>query len=242
MNTDDTRRRIFGALLGGTFWAAVGLGLSGFWDWVYLFGVPVHHRPRAFVGLGIGGLAGIAWGLLAAWPRRWRVGVLLNTAVTGVLVSLPALYDLIRHPEMWDYELLLGFALAPLAITVLLDLLLASLLRGVLRLALQRWRQAKYPSLSVFVPLLIALGLALTWPLDQLDESIGGRRAALRKVHRYGQAQGWEGYTVELEAMDSAYAIIRVHMSDGEVYTCHASPWEDITLGDITLWGVTCQP
>jgi len=39
MNADDTRRRPLGVLLGGTFWAAVGLGMGG------LLGLGVPHRP-----------------------------------------------------------------------------------------------------------------------------------------------------------------------------------------------------
>jgi len=77
-------------------------------------------------------------------------------------------------------------------------MLLAWLLRGILKLthlALQRWEQTQHLGLSVIVLLLITVGLGLTWAWDQVNawETIGGERAALREVHRYGQARAWCG-------------------------------------------------
>lgn len=252
INRDDTRRRILGALLGGVFWAVVGLGLNGLWDWVYLFGVPVRHGPGAFIGLSVGALAGAAWGLVAAWPRRWWAGVLLNGAavyVVYVLVSLPLLRNLTKYPEMWSHDPTVDFlaiAVMPLVIIVVPSMLLAWLLRGILKLthlALQRWEQAQHLGLSVIVLLLITVGLGLTWAWDQVNEAIGGERAALREVHRYGQAQGWKEYTLELEAVESAGVTVRVTKSDGRVHTCKvSSPLVSLTLGDTTSPDVTCQP
>jgi len=243
MNRDDARRRVFGALLGGTFGATFGLGLGGFWDWIYLSGVPVLQCPGAFVGLVAGGLAGAAWGLLAAWPRRWWAGALLNGAAVGVVSLLWMFYALAKSPDLLGVDFLIHLATTSLFF-VLPDLLLAGLLRGFLELTcLAFWRRRRTAYLDLFgvLLLLVALALVLTWSWDQLGD-VGGRRNALRKIHRYGQLQGWEDYTLELERVDSAYAVVRVYLPDGERLACNVLPGEFLTVGDITLWGVTCQP
>jgi hypothetical protein len=183
--------------------------------------------------------------LLAAWPQRWWAGVLLSGIATGIVVSLPTLYDLIRYPEPLSHDFLVGFAAAPLAVFVLPDLLLAGLFRGLLGLTCrvrQHRERARRWGLSLVVFLLVALGLGLTWPVDRLGESISGRQAALRKVHQYGQDQGWQGYTLELDAVDSGYATVHVCMPDGEEYMCETSSWSDISMGYVDSLVVTCWP
>jgi hypothetical protein len=232
MNRDDARRSTWGALLGGMFGSALGAGLTGLWDWVYLFNVPVHHGTEVLIGLAVGGLGGIAWGFLAAYPRRWWIGAFLSGAMVAVLLCL--------LPTTRLLLIVLPSALAAW--------ILAGLLRGLLRafhLARLRRNQAKavWPSLVILSAFLF--GLATTWPLDQMSESVDGRRAVLQKVHRYGQAQGWKDYVLQLDSMDSDYASVTVAMSNGEVYTCRVSQWEEPTLGDpafYDLLGITCWP
>jgi len=248
----SNQRRALGALLGGTFGAAVGVGVGGIWDWIYLFDVPVHRGPGAFIGLGIGGLVGVAWGLLAAWPQRWWAGVLLSVSVAGILVSVPTLYDLIRYSGPLSDDFLVSFAMAPLAIFVLPDFLLAGLFRGLLGLIFrvrQRWERPRHWGVLLVVLLLVALGLGLTWPVDRLNESMEHRRADLWAVHRYAQDQGWQDCTLEWVAIDSDYATIRVRMPDGEEYTCETSPWSDSYVEYVDSYkeyvdslDVTCWP
>lgn len=94
----------------------------------------------------------------------------------------------------------------------------------------------------VIVLLLISLGLALTWTLDQVGEVTGGRRAALREIHRYGQARGWERYTLELESVDSANVVVRVAMLDSRVHTCRVSSPLVNLVGDTSPGDVACEP
>ena len=242
MDRDDIQRRLLGALLGGACGAAAGIGLSGLWDWIYLAGLPIHHGPAALWGMAVGGLAGLVWGGVTAYPRRWRAGALLSGGAPGLAVFLWRAGDLLGHPVS-SYGL--AITLAEGALIFLLGLLLGAALRGLLALlsrAFQRRKRGRYAWLGLAVVMLVGLGLGLTWPLDYVNESYGGGRLALRKVHGYGQAQGWEGYTLELEAVDSAYAVVRVTMPGGDEYVCHATMWEQAVVGDGTMWGVTCQP
>ena len=57
----------------------------------------------------------------------------------------------------------------------------------------------------------------------------------LQKVHRYGQVEGWKDYVLQLEAMDLDDASVTAAMSNGEVYTCRVSQWEEPALGDSCL-------
>ncbi len=248
-----TPRRLVGALLSGAFWAAVGLGMGGLWDRVYLIGVPVHHGAGALVGLGIGALAGTAWGLLVAWPRRWSAGVLLSgTAVYAIfaLVSLLASCNLAGYPDMPGYDPKVNFlamAAMPLIFLVGPDMVLAALLRGILHLTLrvmQRWQRAMPASLSATVLLLIAVGLGVTWVLDFAGEAFGGERMALREVHRYCQDRGWKNYTLELEGATSGHVRVRVTRSDARrVHVCRVSAlWMMEALGDTDRPTVTCEP
>lgn len=215
--------------MGGVFGTTIGAGLTGLWDWVYLFNIPVHHGPGVLIGLGGGGLAGMAWGFLTGYPRRWWVGVLLGGAMAAVLLSL------------------LPATRLPLIVlpTTLAAGVLAGLLRGLLR-AIHTTRQRRSQTKAVWLPLAILLavllGLAMTWFRDQIIESVDGRRAVLQKVHRYGQAQGWKGYVLQFEAMDSAYATVTVSMPGGEVYTCQIAQWGAPASEDTALLGITCRP
>lgn len=231
LNTDDTRCVIWGALLGAVFGSALGAGLTGFWDWVYLFDVPVRHGPEVLTGLAIGGLAGIVWGFLAAYPRRWWMGVLFSTTMVALAFFIP--------PGTRSSLILLP--------AILIDWVLAGLLRGLLKAfdsAGLCWNQAKevWPALVILSVLLF--GLAITWPLDQASEAIAGRRAMLQKVHRYGQAQGWQDYVLQLESMDSSYGRVTVFQSGGESFTCMVQ-WQEPAPGDpafYDLMGITCEP
>ena len=242
MARDDVQRRLLGVLLGGACGAAAGSGLSGLWDCIYLAGLPIRHGLAALWGLGLGGVIGLAWGGMAAYPRRWLVGALLSGGAAGLAVFLWRVGDLLGHPFS-SYGL--AIALAAGALVFLLGLLLGSALRGLLALyhaALRRWKRGRYVWPGLAIAVVVALGLGLTWPLDYVNESSSGRRTALWKVHGYGQAQGWEGYTLELEAVDSAYVVVRVTMPDGKEYLCNATTWQEAVVGDGRLWGVTCQP
>ena len=243
MDRDDVQRRLLGALLGGACGAAVGSGLSGLWDCIYLAGLPIHHGPAALWGLGLGGVIGLVWGGMAAYPRRWWAGALLSGSAAGVAVFLWRLGGLFGHANFSGSGL--AIALAAGALVFLLGLLLGSALRGLLalyRAAFRRWKRGRYVWPGLAVAMAVALGLGLTWPLDYVNESSSGRRTALWKVHRYAEAQGWEGHTLELEALDSAYVVVRVTMPDGKEYLCNATTWQEAVVGDGRLWGVTCQP
>ena len=67
--------------------SALCAGLTGFWDWVYLFNVPVHHWTGGSDWTGGGGLGGIVWDLVA-YPRRWWIGAFLGGAMVAVLLCL----------------------------------------------------------------------------------------------------------------------------------------------------------
>ena len=252
MDSDNIRRHVLGALLSGVFWAAVGLGMGGLWDRVYLIGVPVHHGAGALIGLGIGALAGAAWGLLVAWPQRWSVGVLLSGAAIYAiygLVSLLASCNLAGYPDRPGYDPeagLLAMAIMPLIFIVGPDLVLASLFRGVLYLThrvLQRWERAKPTSVSAIALLLIALGVGLTWALDLAGETVGGERAALLEVHRYAQDRGWKDYTMEVDSASSGHVAVRVTRSNGRVNTCRVNAaLLRQAMGDTSPPHVTCEP
>ena len=187
MDKNVARRRTLGVVLGGALGTAIGSGLTGFWDWVYLLDVPVRHGPAGFIGLGTGAVVGVVWGLLTAWPKSWSSGALLGGVVAGVVAFLPTYRDLAQQPSVLSFELLVAALM--LAGAILAGLLLAGLFRGfvvVARRTYGPWGKADYRELT----LVGVVGLALTWSLDHLDESMGSRRAILRQVHRHAQDQG----------------------------------------------------
>ena len=232
MNKEDLRRSVKGLILGGLFGAALGAGFTGFWDWIYLFYIPVVHGTGVLNGLVLGGLVGIIWGFLATIFRRLWIGIFLGGGLilAALAFSVGITLPLITLPIIAMVCVLAGF------------------LRGFLKifqLACNRWNRLKlvWIFLVFLTPLLF--GLAITWPLDQVNESMDGRRAALQKVYRYSQAQSWKVNELQIESMESGYANIVVFLSNGEIYRCRVLHRNERGSGEPAIYDIldiTCQP
>lgn len=166
--------------------------------------------------------------MLPAWPKRWSSGALLSGVVAGLAAFLLTYHDLTRQPSVLSFELLVAALMLVGAIPV--GLLLAGLSRGFVGVARRiygPWGKADYRELT----LVATVGLALTWSLDHLDESMGSRRAILRQMHRHAQDQGREKVKLKPVPVGSIAFDVRVYLPDGRGVTCDASPRTDLASG-----------
>jgi hypothetical protein len=220
---EDLRRRVLGALLSGTLGMAIGFGLFGGWDWVSIIGLPVRPRPVTTIlpicltAIPIG-VPFLVWGLLVAWRRQWRELVRVLAVCCAIVVVV--VWLLVVWVELYPPSL--GIALATVAAVAVASLLFRGVL-ALLELAIRRWRRAGYVAVLAAILLAVLLGRVPTLPLSMM----GARTdvEALRAVHQHAQAQGWEGYTLELGQVGSATATVRVHLPGGRERTCDVTVW-----------------
>ena len=147
-------------------------------------------------------------------------------------------------------QIFLGVAV--LVIVGLVAVLPTVLLRFItVRLASwQRARTRYVATLAAFL-LLVAIGLGPTYLTDSLNigfvTNVGCDPSGvhvLRAVHQYAQAQGWQGYSLEVVRAGSCHTAARVYLPGGQMRSCQASipisyPPNRNKQPEIT---VTCSP
>src|SRR3990170_5003672 len=236
-------RRMWGAILGAMGGAAVGWGVAGGWDQVYLADVPfaVDTTKILIVTLGAGSGC-LLIGLLVSLPKHWEQALRM---LAPILVGAPflctgvAMLNDSQLPEattgalVW-YALFNGLCL--FLSGGLLALATVLVMRGVLGIVTQAaWLGPleRIIATEAACAVIVGLGLAASWAPDQIGEELTHRRVIYRAVDEAAKREGWR--IERLEALEYPpilyhpdlpfkYGSVLVVLSSGDAIRCTIYP------------------
>ncbi len=184
----DFNRRTIGAIFGTLAGIAIGWGLAGGWDWLYLIGIPINIDFKSGIfAMSMGAIIGWTNGLLIAWPRTMSSPA--GWKIIGFLMGLYALLFIFavsqRFSEVEDIFLVAWLALTPAVV----------LIRISISLVVERatfYRIDLLPLRVLIIGICVCIfAVMATWPLDQLDELFTGRRDILNKAAEISHEMDW---------------------------------------------------
>jgi hypothetical protein len=210
-------------LLGGLLGGAMGFGIGGGWELYYLAGLPVHIEiaeigqeiaQYAVVGLVITASLALV-SILPNSPIEHLVALLVAAALLGsaVLVTM----------EWYDVCICVPM-LIPMFIAFMV---LVRTGAGIALRARSRSAAIRNITLATFSGLMIAIGLAIAWPIDQLFAEVLGQRPALVESYEIARREGWQVETMSARGRKTLfvfdnieYVYVTMTLIDGSQIVC----------------------
>lgn len=208
-------------LLGGLLGGALGFGIGGGWELYYLAGLPVHIEIAEIARYAVVGLV-IAASLAL-------VSILPNSRIEQ-LVALLVAAALFGSAVLVKGGLPTACSCVPMFIPMFIAfMVLVRTGAGIALRARSRSAAIRNITLATFSGLMIAIGLAITWPYDQLWAEVLGQRPALVESYEIARREGWQVETMSAGGRKTLfvfdvmeYVYVTMTLIDGSQIVCTA--------------------
>ena len=208
-------------LLGGLLGGALGFGIGGGWELYYLAGLPVHIEIAEIAQYAVVGLVIAASLALVSILPNSRIEQLVALLVAAALLGSAVLV-------IWEWHN------ACICVPMLIPMFIAFMVlvrtgAGIALRARSRSAAIRNITLATFSGLMIAIGLAITWPYDQLWAEVLGQRPALVESYEIARREGWQVETMSAGGRNTyfvfdniEYVYVTMTLIDGSQIVCTA--------------------
>lgn len=255
----ETRFHVLCVLTSGAFVAT----LNWQWphsllEWLWLKGLPVHYEVSV-PGVGdwidwimfpvTGGLAGMIGGLLVFCLRPLKEKISLvgaGACLIGIVCIFYLMSGLVSSQAVGRENIWFVYGAAFDSFCMMHCLFVGGVTSAILwgiRQGLRSVGERCYTILVLVALVLVVSGFALTGMPYLVFPSHFTGDPALKAVHYYAQAQGWQRYTLEQKISRNEFGTtVLVHFSNGDILTCECPAWFGWNVPEWVRTSITCEP